>query len=285
MIVEHLRGTRALFRRDVRAGEMHNGLAIVIAVSEYAKGRRQHPRAERDAAGIRAVLVERLGFRADRVIELKNPTLAELDGIFGRSGNARGLLTERLKDVGDTPVFIYFAGPGAISEEDGAAVLLPADGMSSRPRATGFPLEAMYQNLARGGARQVAVVLEADFAGDPGSPVIPPNAPTTRATVLPRNAVRGLVAITASDRDQRPLEDQETGLSLFTRYLIEALSGHADVAPTGNGDGQVDSAEAFVYAAARTGFAARKLSGVLQRPTISQGQVLTVGRLAPPSRP
>ncbi|MEQ1611959.1 MAG: hypothetical protein ABL904_04345, partial [Hyphomicrobiaceae bacterium] len=129
------------------------------------------------------------------------------------------------------------------------------------------------------GAAQATVVLEVDFASDPKSPLISPNAPTIRQSVLPGTAARGLVVMSATDRDQRPLEDNETGMSLFTRYFIQGLSGHADVAPLGNGDGVVDSAEAFVFAASRTAIVARKLSGVLQRPTLSQLKSVPLGKL------
>ena len=131
----------------------------------------------------------------------------------------------------------------------------------------------------RMGAGPVTVVLEVDFANAPSSPIMAPNAPETRVSVLPKLAIRGLTVVTASERDQRTLSDVETGLSLFTRHWIAGLSGHADLAPIGNGDGTVDSAEAFVYAAQRTGFAARKLSGVLQRPLLSQGKPLPIGRM------
>jgi hypothetical protein len=97
--------------------------------------------------------------------------------------------------------------------------------------------------------------------------------------VLPPPAIRGLTVLTAGDRDQRLLEDPELGLSLFTRHLIAAMSGQADLAPIGNGDGTVDTAEAFVHAAERTSYVARKVYGVLQRPTMTQGRPNALARL------
>ena len=284
LVGEALRGTRALFRRDVRPSEAHNAVAVVVGVAGYGNGLPRRAIAERDAAGVLALLTERLGFRGSRVIGLNDPTRAELDGVFGRSGNPKGLLADRLKDAAGSPVFVYFSGLGAISGEDGEAYLLPADAAFRRERSTGFAIETLYQNLTRIGAGPVTVVLEVDFANSPSSPIISPNAPETRVSVLPRLAVRGLTVFTASERDQRTLDDAETGLSLFTRHLISGLSGHADSPPIGNGDGIVDSSEAFVYAAQRTAFAARKLSGVLQRPMISQGKPLPIGRVGGLSR-
>ncbi len=274
-----LRGTRNLFRRDVRPSDPHGAFAVVISVTGYSNGLPRRPVADRDAAGVHALLTERLGFRSNRVIELKDPTRAELEGVFGRSGHPKGLLSERLKDAAGSPIFVFMSGLGAISGEDGEAYLLPSDAVFRRERTTGYAVDALYQNLMRMGAGPVTLVLEVDFANAPSSPIMAPNAPETRVNVMPRLAIRGLTVVTASDRDQRTLVDAETGLSLFTRYWIAGLSGHADLAPIGNGDGTVDSAEAFVYAAQRTGFSARKLSGVLQRPLLSQGKTLPIGRV------
>ncbi|MEQ1611944.1 MAG: caspase family protein, partial [Hyphomicrobiaceae bacterium] len=178
--VDGLRGTRALFRRDVRLGESHNGIAVVIGVAEYGKGLPARPRSERDMSGVQAMLVERLGFKSSRVIELRNPRLAELEDVFGRSGNTKGLLSERLKDGAEAPVFIYFSGLGAMGGDDGEPYLLPSNTLPNRERANGYALATLYQNLIRMGAAQATVVLEVDFASDPKSPLISPNAPTIR---------------------------------------------------------------------------------------------------------
>ncbi len=59
------------------------------------------------------------------------------------------------------------------------------------------------------------------------------------------------------------------GIGLFTRYLIEGLAGNTDLAPIGNGDGKLDSAEIYVYAAEMVELAARKTFGLLQNPSIA----------------
>lgn len=283
LMIDSLRGTRALFRRDIRAGDAHAGVAVVISVSAVGGGP-QRLRAERDAAGIQALLVERLGFRANRVIQLKDPSRSTMEDVFGGSNSIRGLLSDRLKDAAESPILVYFAGPGAIDDDNGEAYLVLAGGTPGRARTTGYQLATLYQNLTRIGTGPVTVVLEADFASNPDLPIVSPNGPAAGVGVLPRVPQKNLTVITATDRDQRPLADRDTGLSLFTRYLIEGLSGFADMAPIGNGDGGVDSIEAFVYAANRTGIAARKLSGVLQRPQISQSKAVSIGRLGAPVR-
>ena len=279
LMIDRLRGTRTVFRRDVLPSETHGGFAVIVSLANYANGLPQRPRSERDAAGMHAVLVERLGFRSNRVIELRDPGRDELEGIFGRAGSAKGLLSERLKEAAGSQLFIYVSGLGAFADDDGAAYILPSDAVPHRERSRGFALETLYRNAAAIGAGAVTIVLEMEFSGDPRGGLVPPNAPSLEAVVLPPPAIRGLTVLTAGDRDQRLLEDPELGLSLFTRHLIAAMSGQADLAPIGNGDGTVDTAEAFVHAAERTSYVARKVYGVLQRPTMSQGRPNALVRL------
>jgi hypothetical protein len=278
IMTDTLRGVRTLFRRDVKPLEPHNNIAVLVGSSGYRDGLKPKPAAERDLVAMQALLVERMGYRAGRIIELKDASRADIDGVFGRPGNSKGLLSDRLKEQPGTAVFVYISGYGALSGEDGEAYLLPVDAGAKR-EAAGIALEPIYQNLTRMGASAVTVVLEVDFSADPASPMVAPNVPSSKTTILPRFAMRGLTVFSAADKDQRPLEDPEFGLSLFTRFLITGLSGAADSLPLGNGDGSVDSSEAFVYAAYRTGLAARKSFGMLQRPTISQGRPLTIGRV------
>jgi hypothetical protein len=80
----------------------------------------------------------------------------------------------------------------------------------------------------------------------------------------------------AADRGQRSLTDPTYGVGLFTRYLIEALAGTADLPPIGNGNGKLDSAEIYVFTAEMVQRAARKTYGLLQNPVYSGSGTLVV---------
>ena len=147
---------------------------------------------------------------------------------------------------------------------------LPADAVARREARTAYPLELLFENIVRLDV-PATIVLEVDFAADPGVPVIAPNWADDSAGVLPKSPQRNLVVMAAADRGQRPLEDTELGLGLFTRHLVQALAGGADSLPIGNGDGQIDSAEAYVHAAHWTAMTARKVYGVMQDPAASIG--------------
>ena len=47
------------------------------------------------------------------------------------------------------------------------------------------------------------------------------------------------------------------------------MAGSADLSPVGNGDGQIDTAEIYVYTSAMVREAARKTFGLLQNPAYS----------------
>ncbi|MGH6832661.1 MAG: hypothetical protein ACRECM_06530, partial [Methyloceanibacter sp.] len=141
----------------------------------------------------------------------------------------------------------------------------------------------LYANLAGLDARSVLVLLEMEYGRDHGPHVLAPNLPETMHTALPRAPVPALTVLAASDRGQRTLIDVTYDIGLFTRYLIEGLAGGADLAPIGNGDGRLDSAEIYVFTAALVDLAARKTFGLLQHPVYSSAatSVLTSARTAP----
>jgi hypothetical protein len=178
-------------------------------------------------------------------------------------------------------VIVYYSGHGATDSESGETYLLPVESEPFREALTGYRLSTLYANLAGLGARCALLVLEAEFGRDRSATILPPNLPDMAATALPPAALPGVTVLAASDRGQRTLIDTTYDVGLFTRYLVEALAGHADVPPAGNGDGTLDSAEVYIYTAAMTRLAARKTLGLLQNPVYSSAATPVVARIAP----
>jgi hypothetical protein len=129
----------------------------------------------------------------------------------------------------------------------------------------------------------VLVLLETEFGEDHGVYVLPPNLPEMKLSALPRAPLPALTVLIAADRGQRTLVDMTYDIGLFTRYVIEGLAGSADLAPVGDGDGEVDSAEIYAFTAAFVDLAARKTFGLLQQPVFSGAatSVVTSARGAP----
>ena len=103
-----------------------------------------------------------------------------------------------------------------------------------------------------------------------------PSTKSPTLSALPRLPQAPLTVLVSADRGQRALMDPDYDVGLFTRYLIEGLAGRADLAPVGNGDGRIDSAELYAYVAAMVRLAARKTFGLLQSPAYSSAGTKTL---------
>jgi hypothetical protein len=274
-----LKGARALFSRRL-ASEQHGNIAIVISNQRYLTVP-PLTHAYRDGTAMYALLTERLGYQHQNVIEVRDATLATFERMLGTPEKPRGELADKLKEKsGPAPgILLYFAGRGSFRHESGEAFLLPVDATPKREPGTGYALAHLVEHLAKLGAPTVTVLLEADFNRDPTRLVFSPNAPETMERLLPATTRPGVSIMTAADRDQRTLEDPEYGLGLFTRHLIEGMSGAADAPPIGNGDRRVEIVELYVHVAHRVGLAARKSFGVMQKPTLWHRQRVVVSRL------
>ncbi len=203
-----------------------------------------------DADAVTALLIDQLGYRKENIIDLRDASLADLERVFGSVQNPGGEIAKRIdkQDPGD--VFIYVASHGMVKEEDTKQVyLLPVDAKLDQLDTTAYPLQELYDNLGKTGARTTMLVLEANFAKNLDELIDPPNLPELDVEAMPLAPVPGLAVFKASDRDQRAIQDPEYGIGLFTRYLIEGFAGRADEAPLGNGDRRIDTVELYVYTA------------------------------------
>lgn len=289
LLQEDLRGVRELFAERSPAAT-HENLAVVLSLTHAAGpgADRTKLKTNRDGTAMAVLLTERLGYRSRNVAELRNPSRSDFDRIFGDGTRDKGILAERVASQPNTTILVYLSGQGRLDGQadagsGGTTPILLLSG--ARGDEVTYPLDRLYQRLAETKAASVTVVLEVSFrAKQRNATETALNMPEADVSPIPGQARRGFVVMTSTERDQMPLADTTSGLSLFTRYLVEALSGSADAIPGGNGDGGVDTTEAFVFAATRTGYVARKLFGVLQRPQISAVRpILLTGR--PAQRP
>jgi uncharacterized caspase-like protein len=214
-------------------------------------------------------LTEHLGYRQDRIIDVRDAKRADLERLFGPAPGSDGELARLVRAQPNARVIVYYSGHGATNSSHSETYLLPVDAEPYREERGGYPLSTLYANLAALKAKSVLVLLESEYGRDHGTYVLPPNLPETTSTVLPPAPLSTVTVLAAADRGQRALIDTSYDIGLFTRYLIEGLAGSADLYPVGNGDGMVDSAEIYVYTAAMVRLSARKTFGLLQEPVYS----------------
>lgn len=273
---------RELYRALPPAAEDPDAVAVIIGNRSYAK-LPPSVTSYNDADAIYSFLTEHLGYRPDNILDVRDAKKVDLEKLFGREPGLEGDLSRFVQSQPNAKVLVYYSGHGATDAAQNETYLLPVDTEAYRDEQGGYKLSTLYANLARLDARSVLVLLETEYGRDHGPYVLPPNLPETMNTALPRAPVPALTVLAASDRGQRTLIDVTYDIGLFTRYLIEGLAGGADLAPVGNGNGELDSAEIYVFTATLVDLAARKTFGLLQHPVYSSAatSVLTSARTAP----
>lgn len=278
-VVQIQREVRTLFRNLPLTVEHDRDVAVIVGNDDYGNALPPNANGQSDADAVKELLTTQLGYRAENIIDLRNATMADLRRVFGTETQA-GEVQARLGKPEDHDLFIYVAAHGISSPVDNAAFLLPVDASTDDIAGTALPLEALYQQLGRIGARTTLLAMEATFAHSVTQLISPPNLPEREVTAMPESPVPGLAVLKASDRDQQALQDPEFGIGLFTRYLISGLAGEADASPVGNGDKRIDTVELFVYASDMVRTAARKSFGLEQKPLLSRIDNLLIGKLA-----
>jgi caspase domain-containing protein len=267
-VVKAFSRIRELYRGLPPVPEDPSSIAVIIGNSTYD----DLPAAETarsDAGAMYFFLTEHLGFRQDRIIDLRNARRADFERVFGPVPGSDGELARLVRAQPNAKVIVYYSGHGATNSSHSDTYMLPVDAEPYREERSGYPLSTLYANLAALKAKSVLVLLESSYGRDHGPYVLPPNLPETTKTALPSKPLPTVTVLAAADRGQRALLDTSYDIGLFTRYAIEGLAGAADLYPVGNGDGSVDSAEIYAYAAAMVRLAARKTFGLLQQPVYS----------------
>ncbi len=221
---------------DVAAAGTARNWALVIGINAYAKWPRLQYAAA-DAASVRSLLIDKMGFAADHVMTLS-------DGDATRA-NILQTLNARLsrQAIGDADqIFVFFAGHGAtrqLASGRSLGYIIPVD---ADPEQTATEAIAMtdIQNIAESlGARHVFFVMDACYSGlglaRGGSD-----------RYLKDNAQRvGRQMLTAGGADQMVADGGPGGHSVFTWTLLQALDGKADA----NGDGVLTATEIAAYVA------------------------------------
>lgn len=263
-------GFRSIYKAYPATKSHARDFAVVIGNRSYRGGIAKNMIAHDNAAAVYSFLTEKLGFPSEHILDLRDAGRDDLVRVFGSKDSPRGALWQRLVGRPSSRVLVYYAGHGFTKPDLQASYLLPVDALKHREDRTGYPLSLLYSNLAQLKAKSVLVLLEAGFGRDTGRYIFPPNIPEQRAFSLPGKSLQQLVAISAAEGDQKPLNDPRFHLGLFTRYAIEGLAGQADVSPVGNDDRRVDSVELYAFVANMVGLASRKSYGLVQQPVLSQ---------------
>jgi hypothetical protein len=212
-------------------------LAVVIGIDAYAT----FPDLEGGADDARAVadaLRER-GF--DRVVEL-------YDGEATRDGILASLAADSpLAVSSEDLLLIYFAGHGAtevLPDAGQRGYIVPVDGRPGALAQSAISMQTLREVAGRLPAKHVLYALDSCFSGLG-------LARASAQRIRPQNyyqkmtSLRAIQIVTAGREGETALE--QDGRGVFTLFLLQALSGEADV----DGDGFVTGSELGAYLPSR----------------------------------
>ncbi len=190
--------------------------ALIIGIDLYAHAPKLQT-AVSDAAGVRDVLIERYGFRRERIVELLNEQATRT--------NIEQELYQMGQKVGrEDSVFIYYAGHGLYDEEGNLGWWIPVEGQPKNPGT--FITNASIRDYIKGmRARHVYLVADSCFSGSLfGSRALAPINDQWIARLAVKQSRWGLTS-----GGTEPVADRgKDGHSPFAYHLINLLRENAD---------------------------------------------------------
>jgi len=258
----------ALEPKATKALENKDAVAVIIGNKNYASAHYSVAYAHNDADAIREFVEKRLGYRDGNIIELKDATVGDFMSVFGTKESHEGKLFDWVR-ADQSDVIVYYSGHGVPGLKDGRGYLLPVDGDPNRARLTGYPLELLFDNLAKIPARSITVYLDACFSGGSHRGMLVRSASPILVTPKDVEGTQRLTVLTAASGDQLASWDEDKNHGLFTWHLLEALSGTADRGSYGDGNGEVVVSEVKKYLDAEMTYQARRRYGREQNVWIS----------------
>ena len=247
-------------------------IAVIIGNADYSKGKDipDARTAYADAESVRRYVLDGLGVREGNVIFIKDATGSQLTEIFGNERDHRGKLFNYVK-TGKSRVFVYYIGHGAPGGTESRAMLVPSDASAGQIGLSGYPLDILYANLGRVPAESVTVVLDACFSGSSQAGSLMGNALPVAIVAKTASVPPNVTVISAAASDQMAHWEQDDSHAMFTEYFLKGMSGEADKAPYGNGDGKVSWDELDRYLKETLSYMVRRTYGRDQTAQIVRG--------------
>lgn len=220
------------------AKRRQNAHAIVIGIEQYRQKLPPADFAAHDAEVVAEYVTKALGYAEENVAVLLNDRAAKSD----LEKYVETWLPNRVEP--NDSVFVYFSGHGAPNAKTGKAYLVPYDGDPAFLEKTGYPLERLYDQLAKLPAKDVVVMLDSCFSGAGGRSVIAKGMrPMGLSVENPALATGKTVVLAASSGEQVSTTYEQKRHGLFTYFFLKGLRGEADR----NQDGGIDLRELFEY--------------------------------------
>jgi hypothetical protein len=230
-----------------------NGYAVLIGVETY----RDLPKvdfASRDVETVKGYLINALGYPEDHIVVRTNEraTRSDFESYLER-------WLENNVEKG-SEVFVYYSGHGSPHPKSGQPFLVPFDGDPQYLDKTAYPVERMYQTLAKLPAERVVVVLDSCFSGAGGRSIVAkgsrPVGLTIESPSIPTMPGKKMVVFSASQNNQVSSAFPEKQHGLFTYFFLKGFQGSADA----NNNGMVSIGELHDYVRAEVQRQSRRMN-------------------------
>ena len=232
-----------------------DGVAVIIGNSTYRHEVPPVSFAHRDATAFKRYLIDVVGFHRDNIIELHDASQADMESALGSERSHEGNLWSYLDPEGNSDVVVFYSGHSVSGLNDKRGYLLPTDAHPATAEIHGYPIDLLFQNLAKlEKARSIAVYLDTSFSGDDDVQEPAGSRPPLVRPPLPA-AGRMTALIAVSSAGEIALREEATQHGLFTRHLLEALYGAADA----DGNNRITAGEVAAYLMRYMTGAARRL--------------------------
>jgi len=191
--------------------------ALIIGIDKYTEVP-QLDSAVKDATGVRDVLIEKYGFRRERIVELLNEQ--------GTKVNIEDALYQLGKKAGpNDSVLIYYAGHGQYDEDNRLAWWVPVDGKPQKPGSF-VPNAAIRDYIEGMQAKHVYLVADSCFSGTLFGKLraLPPLTDQFFSRLQAKKSRWGLTS-----GGTEPVADQgKSGHSIFAYHFINLLRDNTD---------------------------------------------------------
>ncbi|MEA5479353.1 caspase family protein [Pseudanabaena galeata UHCC 0370] len=215
-------------------------VALLIGVSEYEVGLNPLPAAAKDVVALERILKDSEMGEFDEVKILTNPepqTMQyEVETLF--SGRSK-----------DDLVLLFFSGHGIKDDNNNlyfATRITRKSAKGDLIRSTAVPARFVHEVMNNSRAKRQAIILDCCFSGafDPSLQSKDDGSVDLQGQL----GAEGRVVLTSSSSTQYSFEQQDSDLSLYTRYLIEGIeSGAGDL----DEDGKISVQELHEYASSK----------------------------------
>lgn len=213
-------------------------VALLIGVSKYHSDLNPLPAAIKDVEAIKQVLKDPKIGGFDKVQDLINPDLQEMQ-------HAVEMLFTIDRQRDDLLV-LYFSGHGIKDDTNRLYLSTRITSKNNKGellRSTAVPAQFIHEVMNNSRARRQVVILDCCFSGafDPSL-----QAKDDGSFDLHRElGAEGRVVLASSSSTQYSFEQKETGISTYTRYIVEGIqTGEGDQ----DGDGKISVLELHEYA-------------------------------------